>query len=65
MAVWSAIEGPDERRVPLRPRAPGLEAFELLMRQHERLVLATAADDGKYADAQDISQEVFCGSTRI
>jgi RNA polymerase sigma-70 factor, ECF subfamily len=37
-----------------------LQAFELLMRQHERLVLVTALRLlGNMADAQDVSQEVF------
>lgn len=37
-----------------------LEAFEQLMRQHERLVLVTALRLlGNMADAQDASQEVF------
>jgi RNA polymerase sigma-70 factor (ECF subfamily) len=35
-------------------------AFELLMRQHERLVLATALRfTGNLEDAKDVSQEVF------
>src|SRR5260370_37864629 len=37
-----------------------LAAFELLMRQHERLVLVTALRlAGNLSDAQDVSQEVF------
>ena len=41
-------------------RSGDLAAFELLMRQHERLVLVTALRmTGKMADAQDVSQEVF------
>jgi RNA polymerase sigma-70 factor (ECF subfamily) len=61
MAAVAAIEGPDERRDTVAAaRAGDLEAFELLMRQHERLVLATALRlTGNMADAQDISQEVF------
>lgn len=41
-------------------RAGDLAAFELLMRQHERLVLVTALRlTGNMEDAKDISQEVF------
>ena len=41
-------------------RSGDLAAFELLMRQHERLVLVTALRmAGNLADAQDVSQEVF------
>src|SRR5260370_15598138 len=37
-----------------------LAAFELLMRQHERLVLVTALRlAGNLPDAQDVCQEVF------
>jgi RNA polymerase sigma-70 factor, ECF subfamily len=37
-----------------------MAAFELLMRQHERLVLVTALRlAGNLPDAQDVSQEVF------
>ena len=44
-----------------RPRSAGdLPAFELLMRQYERLVLVTAFRlAGNLPDAQDVSQEVF------
>jgi RNA polymerase sigma-70 factor (ECF subfamily) len=61
MAAVAAIEGPDERRDTMAAaRAGDLAAFELLMRQHERLVLATALRlTGNMEDAQDISQEVF------
>jgi RNA polymerase sigma-70 factor (ECF subfamily) len=61
MVAVAAIDGPDERPATIAAaRAGGLEAFELLMRQHERLVLATALRlTGNMADAQDISQEVF------
>jgi RNA polymerase sigma-70 factor (ECF subfamily) len=60
MAV-AAIDGPNEGRDTIAAaRAGDLEAFELLMRQHERLVLATALRlTGNMEDAQDISQEVF------
>ena len=41
-------------------KAGDLAAFEMLMRQYERLVLVTALRlIGNMADAQDISQEVF------
>src|SRR6202041_3509967 len=61
MAVVAAMEGPDERRDTMAAaRAGDLQAFELLLRQNERLVLATALRlTGNMADAQDISQEVF------
>src|SRR5580693_1530353 len=57
----AAMEGAEERRDTIAAaRAGDLEAFELLMRQHERLVLATALRlTGNMEDAQDISQEVF------
>jgi len=61
MAAVAAIEGPDERRDAIAAaRAGDLAAFELLMRRHERLVLATALRlTGDMEDAKDISQEVF------
>jgi RNA polymerase sigma-70 factor (ECF subfamily) len=61
MAAVAAMDGPEERRDTVAAaRAGDLGAFELLMRQHERLVLATALRlTGNMADAQDISQEVF------
>jgi RNA polymerase sigma-70 factor (ECF subfamily) len=61
MAAVAAIDGPDEcRDAVAAARSGDLGAFELLMRQHERLVLATALRlTGNMADAQDISQEVF------
>ena len=61
MAAVAAMDGPDERRDTIAAaRAGDLAAFELLMRQHERLVLATALRlSGNMEDAQDISQEVF------
>lgn len=41
-------------------RSGDLAAFEYLMRQHERLVLATALRmTGNLEDAKDVSQEVF------
>jgi RNA polymerase sigma-70 factor, ECF subfamily len=61
MAAVAAMDGPDEHRDTMAAaRAGDLAAFELLMRQHERLVLATALRlTGNIEDAQDISQEVF------
>jgi RNA polymerase sigma-70 factor (ECF subfamily) len=61
MAAVAAMDGPDERRDAMAAaRAGDLAAFELLMRQHERLVLGTALRlTGNMEDAQDISQEVF------
>jgi RNA polymerase sigma-70 factor (ECF subfamily) len=54
------IEGPDGGTAIPDARVGDLAAFELLMRQHERLVLVTALRlVGNMADAQDISQEVF------
>jgi RNA polymerase sigma-70 factor (ECF subfamily) len=48
---WSVIEA---------ARAGDLEAFDLLMRQYQRLVLVTALRLlGNLEDAQDASQEVF------
>src|SRR5580693_3432098 len=60
MAV-AAMAGPEERWDTIAAaRAGDLAAFELLMRQHERLVLATGLRlTGNMEDAQDISQEVF------
>jgi len=55
------VEGPDEQAAAIpAAKAGDLAAFELLMRRHERLVLATALRlVGNMADAQDVSQEVF------
>jgi len=55
------LEGPEERASSFdNAKAGDLAAFELLMRQHERLVLVTALRLlGNMADAQDVSQEVF------
>lgn len=55
------MDGPEERRDTIAAaRAGDLAAFELLMRQNERLVLATAQRlTGNMEDAQDVSQEVF------
>jgi RNA polymerase sigma-70 factor (ECF subfamily) len=54
-------DGPDERlRLVAAARAGDLAAFDLLMRQYERLVLATALRLlGSMEDARDASQEVF------
>ena len=56
-----AIGGPDERAGLVEAaRAGDRDAFERLMRQYERLVLATALRlVGRMEDAQDASQEVF------
>src|SRR5690349_24216856 len=44
----------------IRGEADARPNFELLMRQHERLVLATALRlTGSMEDARDVSQEVF------
>jgi RNA polymerase sigma-70 factor, ECF subfamily len=54
-------DSPEERRSLIEAAKAGdLAAFELLMRQYERLVLVTALRLlGSMADAQDVSQEVF------
>jgi len=55
------IEGPEVLTGLLdAARSGDLAAFELLMRRHERMVLATALRLlGRIEDAQDASQEVF------
>ena len=55
------VERPDNGAHTIAAAKAGdLAAFESLMRQHERLVLVTAARLlGKLEDAQDASQEVF------
>ena len=54
------VDDPEERSVLDAARSGGLPAFELLMRQYERLVLVTALRlAGNLPDAQDVSQEVF------
>jgi RNA polymerase sigma-70 factor (ECF subfamily) len=66
-----AAETPEEQRgiqaANLEAASSGdLAAFEMLMRQHERLVLVTALRlTGNLADAQDVSQEVFLKLYRI
>ncbi|MGA2271431.1 MAG: sigma-70 family RNA polymerase sigma factor [Bryobacteraceae bacterium] len=65
VATVGPIYGPEDRCGPRgRPleaaKAGDLAAFELLMRQYERLVLVTALRLlGVLEDAQDASQEVF------
>ena len=57
----SLVDNPEERPCVLAAARSGdLPAFELLMRQYERLVLVTALRlAGNLPDAQDVSQEVF------
>src|ERR1035437_8079825 len=57
----SLVDNPEERPCVLAAARSGdLAAFELLMRQYERLVLVTALRlAGNLSDAQDVSQEVF------
>ncbi len=57
----AAMEGPEPSQTSIAAaRAGDMAAFELLMRQHERLVLVTALRlTGNMEDAQDVSQEVF------
>ena len=57
----SLVDNPEERSgVLAAARSGDLAAFELLMRQYERLVLVTALRlAGNLPDAQDVSQEVF------
>jgi RNA polymerase sigma-70 factor (ECF subfamily) len=66
LAMAGAAETPEEQRSGIEAanleaaKSGDLAAFEMLMRQHERLVLVTALRlTGNMADAQDISQEVF------
>src|SRR6185312_14366433 len=61
IAAVAAMDGPKERPDTIAAARSGdLAAFELLMRENERLVLETALRlTGNLADAQDISQEVF------
>jgi RNA polymerase sigma-70 factor (ECF subfamily) len=60
-AMAGPADNPEERSgVLAAARSGDLSAFELLMRQHERLVLVTALRlAGNLPDAQDVSQEVF------
>jgi RNA polymerase sigma-70 factor (ECF subfamily) len=58
--VGSMDSSDDPSRTIAAARAGDLAAFDLLMRQHQRLVLATALRLlGSLEDAQDASQEVF------
>lgn len=65
LAMAGAAETPEDQRgiqaANLEAARSGdLAAFEMLMRQHERLVLVTALRlMGNLPDAQDVSQEVF------
>ncbi|HEY1242235.1 MAG TPA: sigma-70 family RNA polymerase sigma factor [Bryobacteraceae bacterium] len=57
----TGMDNPEDRaRTVAAAKAGDLQAFELLLRQHERLVLATALRLlGNLDDAQDAAQEVF------
>jgi RNA polymerase sigma-70 factor (ECF subfamily) len=58
--VGSADSSDDPSRTIAAARAGDLAAFDQLMRQNQRLVLATALHMlGSLEDAQDASQEVF------
>jgi RNA polymerase sigma-70 factor (ECF subfamily) len=65
LATVGPMDGSEDHSEPAAlpleaAQAGGLAAFELLMRQHERLVLVTALRLlGVLEDAQDASQEVF------
>jgi len=65
LAMAGAAETPEEQRSVQAAnleaaRSGDLVAFEMLMRQYERLVLVTALRLlGNLPDAQDVSQEVF------
>src|SRR6266545_1342593 len=61
LVMATAAEGPYERSDTFdAARSGDLAAFERLMRQHERLVLATAMRlTGSIEDARDVSQDVF------
>ena len=61
VAIAAQLEGPETgRSLMAAARAGDLDAFEELMRHHERLVLTTAYRLlGSVPDAQDASQEVF------
>jgi len=55
-----ATVGPMDGSEETAAKSDDLAAFDLLMRQHERLVLVTALRLlGVLEDAQDASQEVF------
>lgn len=56
----AAMDEPEDRIRRTSAKTGGREAFESLLRQHERLVLATALRLlGNREDAQDAAQEVF------
>lgn len=57
----TGMDSPEDRaRAVAAAKAGDLEAFERLVRQHERLVLATALRLlGNLEDAQDAAQDVF------
>jgi len=58
MSALAAVE--DRAQAIESAKSGDLAAFELLMRQYERMVLVTALRlVGKLEDAQDVSQEVF------
>jgi RNA polymerase sigma-70 factor, ECF subfamily len=61
MAAAMTLEGREAGRETIAAaRAGDLAAFELLVRQNERLVLVTALRlTGNLEDAKDVSQEVF------
>ena len=61
LAIATPLERPDHRPGLVEAAKTGdMAAFELLMRQNERLVLVTALRLlGNLEDAQDASQEVF------
>lgn len=61
LSMAAPVEGSGDRaRTIEAARAGDLAAFELLMRQHERLVLVTALRLlGNIEDAKDASQDVF------
>jgi RNA polymerase sigma-70 factor (ECF subfamily) len=61
LANAGPADGPEELPSVIEAAKAGdLAAFEVLMRQYERLVLVTALRLlGSMADAQDVSQEVF------
>src|ERR1017187_5577579 len=61
VATVGPMDGPDDRsQIIAVARAGDLAAFDQIMRQYERLVLATALRLlGNLEDAQDVSQEVF------
>jgi len=61
LLIAAGMEGPEDwRSTAASAKAGDRAAFERLMRQHERLVLATALRLlGHLEDAQDAAQEVF------